>query len=289
LNALIPQLGVTKQNPTKQDLQNIQSRIETAVKDKVAGSNIFDLIAHVADPDDRIGQTVNLFNYSSLFNNPIITWSNSWDQEGQWEVSGRIESQKISEFLPDAEPSPIHLAPVAGEQNLDAWVGAWYGTPEDTGVSAILVRVERAPTPGLNISTVENTRFPAIATQTAGIQPSTEFELRYERDKWTFPLQSGQLQIPRFRPIEPRNPLNMPQTPQTSGLIRNPQAREGQIMHAAVQDWVDRLVLTENVRISLYAEVDANNNRQRYRVRYIRTRDDGSVLEDVMLAQRLIG
>jgi hypothetical protein len=274
LDKLVPQLGAQKQSPTSTDIQVISSRIEAAVKNKVAGSNLFDIFASIVDPDDRIGQSVMLFPYSVLFNNSYYSFSDEWitDEDGQYQMFGHVESLPIYEFVP-VEPNVLHLAPVTGA-GLDAWEGAWYGTPDDGKTSGIYVGIGRSRSSGLDIVTVENTGFPPIATQTVGAQPTSQPGTRYERDKWTFLMHVAPVAI-RPQVSSPRvAPLVGPNKPKGSAMS------EGVI----VGDVTDSIWLGRNVRLSLYAEEDQNNIRQRYRVRYTR-----SSLEDVMLAQKPVG
>lgn len=275
LDALIPTFGLTKMEAGDDEIQAILNRVTAAVKTSVMSSSLFDLLKTVADPDDQIGYSAEVFGYDQLFRNSVVTWQQTWQQEGEWALDGRIEAHARYEFDPNQMPKPIRLVPVTGGGG-NAWTGSWYAKPPGAGASAITVRIDPAPDGKQNVQAVQSIKFPPISVQAQGAETRLAFDEPYKRDVWTLNFNTAPVRRRPGFPVAPVAPIVR---------FSPPGNREQAVARFPA---VDQISLPRNVRLQLYAEETPDGRVERHRVRYIRTRDDGATVEDVMLGQRLV-
>jgi len=285
LDGLIPTLGFDNQDVDDAEVQAIVTRVRSAVAASMRSSSLFDLLKTVLDPDDPIGESVEWFGYRTLFDNPIVTWSQYWGpradrppphDDGEWALEARVEALKHYEFAPGARPGPSRLVPVSGGGG-NAWTGTWYGKPPGAANPAIAVRIDPGANGTHNVQSVESIRFPPLSVQAQDVAATLTFDDVYKRDEWTLSIDTAVMRrrVPSF--VMPR------------GQIRRQQSSTPAGNQAATRlPSVDQIRLPRNVRLQLYAEELPDGQIERHRVRYIRTRDDGATVQDVMLAQRLV-
>jgi hypothetical protein len=285
LDKLIPTLGLNKQDVSDDEVNGIIKRVKDAVTASVKSSSLWDLLQTAFDPDDPLGDSVELLEYRILRDNPILSWSKYWGptadrppphDDGAWGLEAKIETVKNYEFVPSARPGPARLVPVTGGGG-NAWTGTWYGKP--AGAESTLIAVEIGPgADGThNVQAVESIAFPALTVQAQGVAASQTFDDAYKRDEWTLSFDSAPLRrrVPSY--VTPR------------GQIQRPRAQAGAAAQVQARlPSVDEIRLPRNVRLQLYGEELPNGQIERHRVRYIRTRADGATIQDVMLAQRLV-
>ncbi len=93
LDSVIGSLGVNHPEITQADIDAmsdaIQSKVTNAVKDS---QNIFENIWSWLNSDDTIGTKVFFFNQDDLIANGTTTLHQRWDNEGDWEINGKIDA-----------------------------------------------------------------------------------------------------------------------------------------------------------------------------------------------------
>jgi hypothetical protein len=102
LNDLIPKLGWSKQDLTREDVEKIESEISSDIKSAIAGEVDFwdrmrSLISLDTNQDDRIGTVRFIFSHKELEDSAgrNISVKQPWNSDhGRWEINGSITVEK---------------------------------------------------------------------------------------------------------------------------------------------------------------------------------------------------
>jgi len=93
LNALIPTLNFTHQEPTEDEIKAMESKIGTAVEDEIkANVSVWDWLGAFGNMDDKIGSQVFRFSQSTLAaaGGAGVALTKRWKNEGDWEITGAV-------------------------------------------------------------------------------------------------------------------------------------------------------------------------------------------------------
>ena len=101
LNRLISTLGVTQQEPSDQDIKDIEAKVGNAVENAIREDvSVWDWLGAFGNMDDKIGSVVFKFSHSQLENGGSsgLELKKRWKSEGDWELRGRIQASKGSSW-----------------------------------------------------------------------------------------------------------------------------------------------------------------------------------------------
>ena len=99
LNALIPTLNFTHQEPTDAEIQAMTKKIGDVVSKAVADDvSVWDWLGGLGNMDDRIGSEVFRFSHKQLEAQGVsgISFQKRFQNEGDWELSGRVTAVPVS-------------------------------------------------------------------------------------------------------------------------------------------------------------------------------------------------
>lgn len=98
LTQLLGTLGITKPEPSEEDINAMTDRIGSAVKSAIQdGVGVVEWIFGFGNMDDQIGSGVFRFSHSTLESSSgmPIPFGRRWDNEGDWELTGHIKATPI--------------------------------------------------------------------------------------------------------------------------------------------------------------------------------------------------
>lgn len=98
LTALLGTLGITKPEPTEEDIAAMSDRIGSAVKSAIQdGVGVVEWLLGFGNMDDQVGSAVFRFSHGTLESSAgtPIPFGRRWDSEGDWELSGHIRATPI--------------------------------------------------------------------------------------------------------------------------------------------------------------------------------------------------
>ena len=98
LSQLLGTLGISKQEPTEEDINAMSDRIGDAVKSAIQdGVGVVEWILGFGNMDDQIGSGVFRFSHGTLESSAgtTIPFGRRWDNEGDWELFGHIKATPI--------------------------------------------------------------------------------------------------------------------------------------------------------------------------------------------------
>ena len=242
-----------------------------------------------------------------------IGFRSYWPNEGEWDLTGHIYGNPIVEFIPLV---PNVLTPVRGGSG-SSWDGTWHGTLPDRAVPAIVLDIVPSSPAGHTVDARETIFHPPATAHMTNVEPSGGIVSSYTTDIWTFPQTEAPahsqlvraqqanasnaamaVHAPRAAPVAAQaNPLTSSAilahrvgepaaaeltTQSGSSAPSHPSSPRGNA-GVAHNPLIDQLQISKNLVLSLYAEVGAHGAIDAYRIRYQRSRDDGAIIEDVML------
>jgi len=120
LNTLIPQLGITHQTVTDEDVAALQNGISDAIESAIVGAqsgsqNFWSWL----NADDQIGSKFFSFGHDDLAKNLSIDFSQRWHNEGDWEIFGHANATAKCPAKAMAKISESHGG-TFGAKHLDA-------------------------------------------------------------------------------------------------------------------------------------------------------------------------
>jgi hypothetical protein len=99
LNALIPTLNFTHQEPTDAEIEAMKKKIgDTVTKAVSDGVGIWDWLTGGGNMDDRIGSEVFRFSHKQLEQQGVsgINFQKRFNSEGDWELQGRVTAFPVN-------------------------------------------------------------------------------------------------------------------------------------------------------------------------------------------------
>lgn len=98
LTSLLGTLGITKPEPTEEDISAMSDRIGSAVKSAIQdGVGVVEWLVGFGNMDDQVGSAVFRFSHSTLEQSggAPIPFGRRWKREGDWELFGHIRATPI--------------------------------------------------------------------------------------------------------------------------------------------------------------------------------------------------
>jgi hypothetical protein len=91
LDGLVPTLGITHPNVTPADVDALTKGAEEAISEAIGSAQSgWENFVSWLDADDQIGNAVFTFSHDSLAATPVRRFSQRWENEGDWELVGRV-------------------------------------------------------------------------------------------------------------------------------------------------------------------------------------------------------
>ena len=116
LDELIPTLNLGHDEPTEEELTAMEEKIADAVSSAIEDDvGLWDWISVAGDMDDKVGSAVFHFSQRALVEAGAdgIPLSKRWDDEGEWQLTGRIAATPITWHEWEAFDGAIASAPAA--------------------------------------------------------------------------------------------------------------------------------------------------------------------------------
>ncbi|MBP6589813.1 MAG: hypothetical protein KAX45_02685 [Chitinophagaceae bacterium] len=100
VNTLIPTLGILNQTVPPEFMRIVQQKMGTAVKNAIKKSELtLKSFWRLANPDDMVGAGTQQFSHDELGHNQTKQFSTRWNNEGSWELFGKIHSTHLPQLL----------------------------------------------------------------------------------------------------------------------------------------------------------------------------------------------